>query len=37
MNRGRTRPDAPCPIRPGEPCTLCELGTTTATSHPAAQ
>lgn len=21
----RRRPDAQCPIRPGEPCTLCQL------------
>lgn len=24
VNR-RQRPDAECPIRPGEPCTLCQL------------
>lgn len=22
------RPDARCPLRPGEPCTLCEMGAT---------
>lgn len=27
--RRRTgRPDAKCPIRPGEPCTLCQVGAT---------
>ncbi|GGM48192.1 DUF6767 domain-containing protein [Dactylosporangium sucinum] len=24
----RRRPDARCPLRPGEPCTLCQLNTT---------
>jgi len=24
----RTRPDALCPIRPGDPCTLCQLDVT---------
>ena len=24
----RRRPDAECPIRPGEPCTLCQLDVT---------
>ena len=24
----RSRPDARCPLRPGEPCTLCEMGAT---------
>lgn len=22
----RSQPDAQCPLRPGEPCTLCETG-----------
>ena len=26
--RKRSRPDASCPIRPGEPCTLCQLDVT---------
>jgi hypothetical protein len=26
--RSRFKPDAQCPIRPGEPCTLCQLGAT---------
>ncbi|MEU5941342.1 DUF6767 domain-containing protein [Micromonospora sp. NPDC047548] len=26
--RKRTRPDAKCPLRPGEPCTLCQLDVT---------
>ncbi|MER7419531.1 DUF6767 domain-containing protein [Micromonospora peucetia] len=26
--RTRTRPDARCPLRPGEPCTLCQLDVT---------
>ncbi|MEU8233311.1 DUF6767 domain-containing protein [Actinoplanes sp. NPDC048967] len=28
MNSERARPDARCPVRPGEPCTLCEMGAT---------
>ncbi len=24
----RRRPDAKCPLRPGEPCTLCQMGAT---------
>ncbi|WP_212829509.1 DUF6767 domain-containing protein [Catellatospora sp. TT07R-123] len=24
----RTRPDARCPLRPGQPCTLCQLDVT---------
>lgn len=24
----RRRPDAKCPLRPGEPCTLCQMGVT---------
>ena len=24
----RARPDARCPVRPGEPCTLCQLDVT---------
>ncbi len=24
--RARARPDAKCPIRPGDPCTLCHIG-----------
>lgn len=26
--QGRTRPDAKCPLRPGDPCTLCQLDVT---------
>ena len=26
--RKRSRPDAACPIRPGDPCTLCQLDVT---------
>lgn len=25
---GRRRPDAKCPLRPGEPCTLCQASVT---------
>ena len=24
----RSHPDARCPVRPGDPCTLCEMGAT---------
>jgi hypothetical protein len=27
VNR-RSHPDPQCPVRPGEPCTLCEMGAT---------
>ncbi|MEV4492556.1 DUF6767 domain-containing protein [Micromonospora coxensis] len=26
--RARVRPDAKCPLRPGQPCTLCQLSVT---------
>ncbi|MEV4483093.1 DUF6767 domain-containing protein [Micromonospora coxensis] len=26
--RPRVRPDAKCPLRPGQPCTLCQLNVT---------
>jgi hypothetical protein len=26
--RPKSRPDAKCPIRPGEPCTLCQVDVT---------
>ena len=26
--QGPRRPDAMCPLRPGEPCTLCQLSVT---------
>ncbi|MGO1488769.1 MAG: DUF6767 domain-containing protein [Arachnia sp.] len=26
--RSRRRPDAKCPLRPGEPCTLCQMSVT---------
>jgi hypothetical protein len=25
---GHRRPDPKCPLRPGEPCTLCQMGAT---------
>ncbi|MDO3702829.1 hypothetical protein Q3W71_14245 [Micromonospora sp. C28SCA-DRY-2] len=28
MNSRPSRPDARCPLRPGEPCTLCQLDVT---------
>ncbi len=28
MTDTRGRPDARCPLRPGEPCTLCQLSVT---------
>ncbi|PZG14827.1 hypothetical protein C1I95_20865 [Micromonospora craterilacus] len=28
MNGHRPRPDAKCPLRPEEPCTLCQLDVT---------
>ncbi|MEV7228021.1 MULTISPECIES: DUF6767 domain-containing protein [Polymorphospora] len=27
-SRAKSRPEARCPIRPGEPCTLCQLDVT---------
>lgn len=28
VRRSRVRPQAQCPIRPGEPCTLCQVDVT---------
>ncbi|HHT14172.1 MAG TPA: hypothetical protein GX013_13565 [Propionibacterium sp.] len=28
MSEKRRRPDAKCPLRPGDPCTLCQVNVT---------
>jgi len=32
--RARTQPDARCPVRPGDPCTLCQLDVTGPANCP---